>query len=79
LTFLDLCDCDAGGDDIHLSSRFSCASIEDSESVVRKELWRWMGRGELSTCEPESFVIETASISTFWEDEDDIIWIPYLK
>jgi hypothetical protein len=37
LTFLDLRDCDAGEDDmsdIHLSLRFRCASIEDSDSVL---------------------------------------------
>ena len=38
--FLDLCDCDAGEDDmsdIHLSSRFRWASIEDSEWVVGRD------------------------------------------
>ena len=40
------------------------------ESFVRRELWRWMGGGELTTYEHESFVIETASTSVFCENED---------
>jgi hypothetical protein len=35
-----------------------------------------MGGGELTTCERESFVIETASTSVFCENEDEVLAFP---